>query len=91
MTQSEIDYVEEMEGRFAVYEFKWTPRRRAKLSAPFNAAYPDSTFMVITPDTVNEFLLDARTRKKHGQARTDEKDGKMHFPKNSERSATQSA
>ena len=56
MTQSEIDYVEEMEGRFAVYEFKWTPRRRAKLSAPFNAAYPDSTFMVITPDTVNEFL-----------------------------------
>ena len=56
MTQSEIDYVEETDGRFTAYEFKWNPRRRAKLPAPFDDAYPDSTFTIITPDTMNEFL-----------------------------------
>ena len=56
MTQSEIDYVEETNGRFAAYEFKWSPKRRAKLPAPFAAAYPDSTFAVITPDNMNAFL-----------------------------------
>lgn len=56
MTQSEIDYVEETDGRFEAYEFKWNPKRRAKLPTPFAEAYPGSSFAVVTPDNVNEFL-----------------------------------
>lgn len=56
MTQSEIDYVEEVDGRFTAFEFKWNERRRAKIPAPFAAAYPDATFKVVTRENYSMFL-----------------------------------
>ena len=55
-TQSEIDYVEETDGVFAAYEFKWNSKRKCRMPAAFAAAYPSATFDVITPDAVNGFF-----------------------------------
>lgn len=55
-TQSEIDYVEEQDGRFSAFEFKWNSNRRAKLPAPFAAAYPETSFEVVTRDNYGDFL-----------------------------------
>lgn len=55
-TQSEIDYVEEVDGHLAAYEFKWNPKRRARMPAPFATAYPGATFDVVTPENISGFL-----------------------------------
>ena len=55
-TQSEIDYVEETDGRLAAFEIKWNPKRRAKLPAAFAAAYPGASFDVVTRTNAVEFL-----------------------------------
>lgn len=53
----EIDLIETVDGTMSAYEFKW--RKDGKASAPkqFVATYPESSFKVITPDNVDEFLL----------------------------------
>lgn len=56
MTQSEVDYVEETDGIFSAFEFKWNSKRRAKLPTPFAEAYPGSSFTVVTRDNLTEFL-----------------------------------
>jgi predicted AAA+ superfamily ATPase len=53
----EIDYIEERDGRFNAYKFKWDPAARAKMPRPFPAAYPNSDFTVIHPENFTEFLL----------------------------------
>jgi len=55
-TQSEIDLVEEVQGDLHAFELKWNPNARAKLPAPFAAAYPDATFDVITPENYWNFI-----------------------------------
>lgn len=55
--QQEIDYVEEEDGRFKAWEFKWNPQGKARLSKTFSNAYPDPEFRIITPDNVEDFLL----------------------------------
>lgn len=56
--QSEIDYLEEVDGKLSAYEFKWNPgKSKTRCPASFAAAYPSSVFKVITPDNVEEFLL----------------------------------
>ena len=55
-TQSEIDYVEETDGRFAAFEFKWNARRTPRQPAPFAAAYPGSPWMVVTRENYQSFL-----------------------------------
>ena len=55
-TQSEIDYVEEADGRLAAFEIKWNPKRRAKLPTAFAAAYPGATFEIVTRESYAEFL-----------------------------------
>jgi predicted AAA+ superfamily ATPase len=54
--QQEIDYVEEQDGRFHAFEFKWNPEAKARLSKTFLHAYPDSLFKVITPANMEDFL-----------------------------------
>lgn len=54
--QTEIDYLEEMDGKLFAYEFKYNSRRKAKLPASFTAAYPGTEFMEVTPDNVEEFI-----------------------------------
>ena len=55
--QSEIDYLEEEDGGLSAYEFKWNPAKsRTKCPASFAAAYPSSTYRVITPDNIEDFI-----------------------------------
>lgn len=54
--QQEIDYVEEHDGLFHTWEFKWNPREKARLSKTFANAYPHSDFKVITPENAEDFL-----------------------------------
>jgi uncharacterized protein len=58
--QQEIDYVEEQDGNFLAWEFKWNPEATARLSKTFANAYPNSVFNVITPRNVEDFLMDTR-------------------------------
>lgn len=55
--QKEIDYIEEYDGELHAYEFKYNPRKAAKIPKDFAAAYPDATFMEVTPANIEEFLL----------------------------------
>jgi len=54
--QQEIDYIEEVDGRMAAFEFKWNPKRTARFPKTFLKAYPDTETKVITPDNYHEFL-----------------------------------
>lgn len=54
--QSEVDYVEETDGRFSAYEFKWSERRHPRRPMAFSAAYPESSWEVITPENYQWFL-----------------------------------
>ena len=56
--QQEIDYVEEQDGTFRTWEFKWNPGAKARLSKTFANAYPNSDFKVITPRNVEDFLFE---------------------------------
>lgn len=55
-TQSEIDYVEEADGRFAAFEFKWNARRTSRMPVPFATAYPESPWTVVTRENYQSFL-----------------------------------
>lgn len=57
--QQEIDYIEEQDGSFLAFEFKWNPEAKARLSKTFANAYPGSVYKVITPANVEDFLLDS--------------------------------
>ncbi len=55
--QQEIDYIEEEDGRFTAWEFKWNPSSKARLSKTFANAYPGTEFHVVTPENVESFLI----------------------------------
>lgn len=57
--QQEVDYVEEQDGTFKAWEFKWNPQSRARLSKTFLNAYPNTVFSVITPENTEEFLVNS--------------------------------
>lgn len=49
--QQEIDYVEELDGRFSVFEMKWNPRKaNAKIPKVFTDNYDVKECRVVTPD-----------------------------------------
>lgn len=55
--QQEIDYIEERNNSLSAFEFKWNPNKKAFLSKTFSNAYPGSSFKVISPENINEFIL----------------------------------
>lgn len=55
--QQEIDYVEETIDGFSAWEFKWNPHRKITPSKTFLKAYPGSSFSVISPGNMEEFLM----------------------------------
>lgn len=55
--QQEIDYIEECNNSLSAFEFKWNPNKKAFLSKTFSNAYPGSSFNVISPENINEFIL----------------------------------
>lgn len=54
--KKEIDLIEEEDGLLRTFEFKWGRKTKASMPAAFNAAYPQSTFEVITPDNYWKFI-----------------------------------
>lgn len=55
--QHEIDYIEEGDGKIHAFEFKWSSSAKYKFPKQFLDNYAGSTFTVITPDNIEEFLL----------------------------------
>ncbi len=55
--QNEIDYIEEYDGTIYGYEFKYNPRKAARVPKGFAKAYPDAQFKEITADNIDDFLL----------------------------------
>lgn len=56
--QQEIDYVEEFEGNFAAFEFKWNPKKgNMKFPKTFMDNYPVEKMLVVTPDNIEEFVM----------------------------------
>jgi predicted AAA+ superfamily ATPase len=57
VNQQEIDLIEEYGGQLHAYEFKWNTKKTVRLTKTFENAYPNSTFNVITPGNLHDFLL----------------------------------
>ena len=56
--QQEIDYIEEKDGRFTLFEMKFNPKKsRTKLPQAFMDAYDVEKTAVITPDNWTQWLL----------------------------------
>lgn len=56
-TKQEVDYIEEINGKMHAYEFKWSSTKKVSLPKNFLAAYPGSSFNVITPKNIEDFLM----------------------------------
>lgn len=54
--QKEIDWIEERDGKFFAYEFKWKKKRAPKPKTFLNA-YPGSSFETITRENYWEFVM----------------------------------
>ena len=56
--QKEIDYLEDRNGQIHAYEFKWNAHKSTtKCPTAFSAAYPSASYQVVTPQSIEEFLL----------------------------------
>ncbi|MFW6019526.1 MAG: ATP-binding protein [Bacteroidales bacterium] len=55
--QQEVDYIEEINGELSAYEFKWSEKKKSRLSKTFAAAYPGSQFSIINKENYTDFLL----------------------------------
>lgn len=57
-TQQEIDYIEECDGQFSLFEMKWNPRRsNTKFPASFESTYDVKEKFVVTPEHWIEYLI----------------------------------
>lgn len=54
--QKEIDYIEENEGIYNAYEFKWSRGNVTKIPDEFAKAYPGGKYEVIIQDNVEDFI-----------------------------------
>ncbi len=55
--QQEIDYIEESDGSFSVFELKWNPKRvNTKIPVPFTNTYHVKEQAIITPDNWLQWL-----------------------------------
>jgi predicted AAA+ superfamily ATPase len=54
--QQEIDFIEEQDGKFKVFEFKLNPKKQTKLSVTFKNAYLADECQTISLQNVEEFL-----------------------------------
>lgn len=55
--QQEIDYIEEINGEYLTFEFKWNSNKKGKLSTTFSNAYKVLEHKNISPSNIEEFLL----------------------------------
>ncbi len=54
--QQEIDWVEEVNGIFKAYEFKWNATKLPKVPTQWKKAYPDSPFKIVSPGNYLSFI-----------------------------------
>lgn len=54
--QQEIDYVEEKDGLFHAYEFKWSKNAKSKFAKSFIEAYNPTKAEIITPNNFENFV-----------------------------------
>lgn len=54
--QTEIDYIEELDGSLRAFEFKWNERKSPRCPLAFSNAYLDASFSAITPSNIDDFL-----------------------------------
>lgn len=54
--QQEVDYIEDIDGVFHTYEFKWSTTKQLKLTETFARNYPEHTFMVVNPENYQDFV-----------------------------------
>jgi hypothetical protein len=55
--QQEIDWIEEKDGLFYAFEFKWNPKKTTKkFPKTFTTNYKIEKTMVVTPENCHEFL-----------------------------------
>jgi hypothetical protein len=57
-TQQEIDFIEEKDGVYSAFEFKLNTKKKGRFSKLFTEAYPVVEMKTITPENIEEFLLD---------------------------------
>jgi predicted AAA+ superfamily ATPase len=55
--QQELDYVEEADGRFQAFEFKWNPKAKVRIPKAFLDAYPEATVSVVSRENWENFLM----------------------------------
>ncbi|MBC7777188.1 MAG: DUF4143 domain-containing protein [Phycisphaerae bacterium] len=57
VNQQEIDYLEELDGQFRAFEFKWSSKAKVRFPATFLEKYSVQETLVVTPENYDEFLL----------------------------------
>lgn len=56
--QQEVDLIEDMEGALSAFEIKWNPADRVRFPQTFTENYPNAKTLAISPDNIEEFLLE---------------------------------
>jgi uncharacterized protein len=55
--QQEIDLIEENDGQFNAYEFKWNKDKKVRFPQTFTENYPNTKTNTVTPANIEDFLL----------------------------------
>ena len=55
--QQEIDFIEEGDGVLIAYEFKWNPKKNARISKTFMNAYPHTEIITVNPENFYTLLM----------------------------------
>lgn len=55
--QQEIDLIEENDGQFNAYEFKWNKDKKVRFPQTFTENYPNTKTHTVTPANIEDFLL----------------------------------
>jgi predicted AAA+ superfamily ATPase len=57
--QQEIDWIEEIDGAFSAFEFKWNPKKgKKKFPSTFLENYSINKTMIVSPENADEFMLE---------------------------------
>jgi hypothetical protein len=55
--QQEIDYIEEVNGEYHLFEFKWKKKKDARFSKTFLRSYTIASQKLVHPGNMDEFIL----------------------------------
>jgi len=55
--QQEIDLIEDDYGKLSAFELKWSARKKVRFPQTFTVNYPEAIQQVVTPDTMEKWLL----------------------------------